>query len=102
MPCGCGQRGSTPSAFGLAKGSVQITDQGMIMLASTNGCTEPYHGQYQGASVYVVGLGTDAEAVYLKADNKRALRDARARRTTFDHLPARQLCHERMVELLGG
>jgi hypothetical protein len=102
MPCGCGGSRTTVSAFGTHQSQPTITDQGMIVLASAPECEQPYSGVFRSASVYVVGLGTDAETVYLRADRERAVRDAKQRRATFDHLPAKQLCDDKMRELLGA
>lgn len=74
----------------------------MFPLAQASGCTEPYHGAFTGASVFVVGIGTDKEKLFVRGQRKEALRYALDEAATVDHVHVTSLCHEPVRELLGA
>jgi hypothetical protein len=71
---------------------------GLYAVATTD-CDEPYVGEHAGRSVYVVGMGTDREQFFTRAQRSAAVALARSERLTIDHLPASQLCPQ-VVETL--
>jgi hypothetical protein len=73
----------------------------MFPLAAAPDCTEPYHGAFVGASLLVVGRGTDNERIFVRGQRTDALRYAKARKTTLDHVQARALCHDAVLAVLG-
>ena len=78
-------------------------DNGLLPLASYPDCTERYHGQFIGAQLFVVGRGVAAkEKLFLKGQFKEAAAYMRQNRTTIDRIRAVDLCHESVVQLLGG
>jgi hypothetical protein len=65
-------------------------------------CTKPYDGPFRQATVFIVGYTTPAETMYRRGDRKQALKHAREDKLTFDQVPARAMCHDLMVGLLGS
>jgi hypothetical protein len=110
MPCsGCGGRNSLGARGGaVVQSSRLIADEhGLLPLAQFTPCSDPYHGQFTGASVFVVARGTDKERLFRKLQADDATRYAMTQGTpgealTIDHLHSTSLCHEAMVELLGA
>jgi hypothetical protein len=74
-------------------------ENNMFTLATAPECTEPYHGQFQGATVYVLGLGTENERLFRKGDWTEATKAARVQGLTLDHVLAINLCHDKVIEL---
>lgn len=75
MPC-CGKSTSRSTYMGLP-GSPRFTAQGVIELASINGCTEldclaPYAGKHRNDLVYLVGWGTEHERLFRKGKEAAA------------------------------
>ena len=82
-------------------------EHGLLPLARYPDATEPYHGQFTGASVFVVARGTDKERLFRKLQADDATRYAMTQGTpgealTIDHLHSTSLAHQAMVELLGA
>ena len=73
-----------------------------IPLATAPDCTETYHGAFPSATVYIVGRGTGDETLYIKGQGDDARRHGRRQDLTVDHVRATDLCHEAVVELIGG
>lgn len=98
---GCGKRPDTASAVGLRSASTQHEGD-LYELASYPECDRPYRGAFQGATIYIVGYGTEEETLFRRADRGTAARLAREKRTSLTHVPAIELCEEAMLELLGA
>jgi hypothetical protein len=82
-------------------------EHGLIPLARFGSCADAYHGQFSGASVFVIGRGTDQERLFRKAQQDDATRYAIDNgpgqdALTIDHVHATTLCHDAVVELLGA
>ena len=75
---------------------------GMYPLAASNGCSEPYHGQYKRANVYVVGQLTDRERIFRRSAGKEATAHAREHNLSIRGYPAFNLCHDTMVGFFGS
>jgi hypothetical protein len=74
----------------------------LYQLASHPDCTTPYTGAFRSASIYVVGLGTDQERLFVRAEAQDAVAYARATGQPIAHLPAAQFCQDAMVAFLGA
>lgn len=101
---GCGgaaarARASRPTVPGYS-GSVNAN--GMTVLASSLGCTEPYSGTFQREDVFIVGLGTDVERIFTIDEGEAAVAYTKQTRTKLTRVTAHTLCHEAMVELFGS
>ena len=84
-----------------------LTSTGCCRWRVTPDPTQPYHGQFTGASVFVVARGTDKERLFRKLQADDATRYAMTQGTpgealTIDHLHSTSLAHQAMVELLGA
>ena len=102
MPCGgCGKGRDQARYEGAIRASRYDVDaNNMISLSTAPDCTEPYHGAFQGAKIYVLGRGTDQEQIYRKGDWQEATLQARTRNLTLDSVLAVNLCHDVVTELL--
>jgi hypothetical protein len=102
MPCSRCGKGTDPAFLtGAIQHSSPVLDENdLFALSSAPECTEPYHGQFLGASVIVVGRGTDKEKLFRKGDRLEASKMARQQNLTYDHVLAKHLCHELVVDLL--
>lgn len=104
MACGkCGGRRDT-SILGahLPSGNYVRDENGLFPLAQAPDCTEKYHGQFQGASVFVVGMGTEKEKLFVRGQKVEAMKYAKAQETSLDHVHVTSLCHEPVLGLLGA
>lgn len=106
---GCGGRNSLGARGGAVVQSTRLVadEYGLLPLAQYPNASEPYHGQFTGASVFVVGRGTEKERLFRKVQADDATRYAMAEGSTgetltIDHLHSTSLCHEAMVSLLGA
>lgn len=103
MGCACrDKKALTPDSRALTRSFPGVEQNGMTLLASAPDCSEPYDGVFRQATVFVVGYGTEREKLFKRGDRTAALSLAKAEKLTFDQLPARSLCHETMLELLGS
>ena len=104
-PCvhGCGGRTNFGIQGAVIQGAYPQPDEtGMIPMASCPGCTERYHGAFTGASVFLVGVNTEHEQMFVRGHRMEALRYANDRHTTLDHVHSTSLPHEAVVKLLGA
>lgn len=103
MACNCGNKNALyRGAANLGRANPIADSDGMYILASAPDCTTPYSGAYINSTVFVVGFGTENETLYSRADRSDAIAHARESNLTIDQLPARSLCHNSMVTLLGA
>lgn len=104
MPCACkqGKDALLWDGRGLTRSNPQPDDNGVYVLQADPECSTPYFGAFRGATVFIVGYGTASEKVYRRADRKPAIQDARENKLSIDQVPARALCHNLMVALLGA
>lgn len=75
---------------------------GVYEMASSPGCFQPYEGDYRTQSVFVVGLGTEQETIFLRANRTEAIEYSKENRLELHHLPAHNLCHQAMEEFFAG
>jgi hypothetical protein len=103
MGCGCKNKsGLTPDATGMRSTWPSPDESGMIKLASApDDCSSLYHGPFRQATVLVVGIGTESEQLFMRGQRSEAVTTAKANKLSIDAVPARTLCHESMVALLG-
>lgn len=94
IPCGCKDRKSlTPDSTALTRTYPRPDDEtNTIALQSSSGCTEPYSGPFRKTTVFLVGIGTDSEQLFARADRTAAINKARSEKLTFDQVLAGQLC----------
>lgn len=78
-------------------------ERNMFPLEGEDAATiEPYHGNFRGSTVYVVGYGTEHEEVFTRGSRHEAFRIAVQKETTLSHLSATMFSHESMIAALGG
>jgi len=101
MGCGCRKQGAvlTPNSMNLRRTYVRPDDTGVIALQSMPECTDPYSGPFRRTTVFVVGYGTEREQLFKRSDRNQAIAFARETRSTFDQVPAGQLCHDAVETL---
>jgi hypothetical protein len=75
---------------------------GMYPLAASNGCSEPYHGKYKRANVYVIGQLSEGEKIFRRSAGKEATAYAREKDLSIRGYLAANLCHDTMVEFFGA
>jgi hypothetical protein len=61
----------------------------------------PYEGPQGNAAIYVVGLGTENQQAFSRADRDRAISLARDNEWTIDVLPAKSLERDLVLATLG-
>lgn len=103
MPCACKDKDAlATSARGIARSNPQPGTDGIYALREAPDCTEAYSGAFRAATVFIVGYGTEHETVYRRGERKTAIEHARAKKLTIDQVPARSLCNQTMLTLLGA
>jgi len=103
MGCACkDKKALTPDSRALTRAYPGVDKTGVTLLATAPGCTDPYDGVFRQATVFIVGWNTENEQLFKRGDRTQALKLARTEKLTFDQVPARSLCHETMMELLGS
>lgn len=89
-PCNCGKGGLKPPAIAMSPGSA---GRSSYPTSTAPDCAEFYtSGPYAGASVYVVGRLTEAEAFFPKAKLTEASALAQSLHTTIENVPTSALC----------
>ena len=104
MGCGCGQvalREEVGNSLFKSGYQPQAGPNGVYEMFSHPGCWQPYNGKQRTASVYVVGLNTEYERVFVRKDNKDAIRYAKETDGVLHHLLANTLCHMAMEDFFG-
>lgn len=104
MGCGCSQaRDNTLAGKTLAAAeALSLNEYGMYDLYVAPGCSEPYHGAFAVATVYIAGRGTAVEKSFTRSQWNDANDYARRNDVGIVHVAASNLCHETMVDLLGA
>jgi hypothetical protein len=103
MGCACkDKKALTPDSRHLTRAYPGVEETGITLLATAPDCTTPYNGVFRQATVFIVGWNTKDEQLFKRGDRTKALEVARTNKLTFDQVPARSLCHESMVALLGS
>jgi hypothetical protein len=103
MGCACrDKKALTPDSRSLTRAFPGVEENGMTLLSTAPDCTTPYNGVFRQATVFVVGWNTPNETLFKRGDRTKALELAKKQKLTFDQVPARALCHESMVALLGS
>ncbi len=101
MGCGCGaKRGDRTVTTRVVR--PPTNSLGMFDLVSMPRCNTPYHGAFRSATIYVVGFQTDQERLFVRGDVAHAVEYAKQNKLSISHLPARQFCHDAMVEFFGA
>lgn len=104
MACsGCGGRTNVGIQGAIIQSaSPQPDEYDMIPMSKYPECHERYHGTFTGASVFLVGVGTEHEQIFVRGHRVEALRYANDRHTTLDHVYSTSLCHQAVLQLLGA
>lgn len=76
--------------------------QGLIPMATYPDCTERYDGAFTGASVFVAGLGTEQEQIFVRGQRVEAMRYANSNKITLDQVHSTSLCGEAVKKVLGA
>ena len=74
----------------------------MYPLAASNGCNEPYHGEFKRANVYVIGQLTDGERIFRRSASKEATAYARQHDLSIRGYLASNLPHDVMTAFFGS
>jgi hypothetical protein len=110
MGCGCG-KSRLPNKMGRFVdvrtddyGLVRLSMDGVTTLDSSNRHCEPYHGVFDGTYLYVVGLGTEHEKLFLRSGRRAAIDYAKEHGDLeiSNLLLARSFCHDTVVAVLGA
>jgi hypothetical protein len=103
MPCACKDKDAlAASARGIARSNPRPDQEGIYQLREAPDCNQAYSGAFRAATVFIVGYGTEHETVYRRGERKTAIDHARQAKLTIDQVPARALCHDTMLTLLGA
>lgn len=101
MPCACRDKNALGiSARGISRSNPRPGPNGLYELRADPECSQPYQGMFRGATVFVVGYGTENETVYKRGERTQAINHAKEQNLTLDQMPASALCERLMVELL--
>lgn len=73
----------------------------MYELASHPDCFRPYSGRRRAETLFVVGLAEPGEKVFLRSDNKAAIRYAKETKLRLLQVHSTQLCYEAVAGLFG-
>lgn len=102
---GCGAcGGGGQQSFGYdptGQAWVDVNEYGMRPLGTDAPNCEPYHGAFQGTSVFYVGADTDKAKLFLRGQREAAWNYAVENELTFQHVNCTEFCHDRIVELFG-
>jgi hypothetical protein len=80
-----------------------LDSRSMLTLNGDDQLCEPYHGQFTGTYVYVVGYGTEHERMFLRSLSKQAEQYAATNGVKVGRLiSVRSLCHDRVVAAIGA
>jgi hypothetical protein len=102
MGCGCKNKNElTGDASGLVQSWPNPNEVGMVELASAPDCDKLYSGPFRQATLLVVGLGTEQETLFVRGMREAAITLAKAESLTIDPVPARSICHDAAVAVLG-
>lgn len=104
MGCGCGQtRDQSIAGRMLRTGGTPLVldDAGLYSMSEAPGCTEPYHGAFPAATVYVADLDGEFEKLFTRKDFDGASEYARRNDVDLVHVAVKQLCHEPVFALFG-
>jgi hypothetical protein len=99
------RRDSDPTHVGVLKSSnadVELAETGFITLGSHPDCTEKYHGNLIGATVYIVGRTSDDATLYTRGGRAEAMKDSLTTNRSIDQVSVVDLCHDAVVGLLGS
>ena len=101
--CGCGGKRIEGSRATLRRSHRISQDvSGAYSSGSSVNCSGPYSGANPDQVIYMVAIGTENEQGFTRANRAQAIHVAATNEWTIDPLPARSLCHEVVVGVLGG
>lgn len=87
-------------------GLIRLSSDGVTRMASESpdGPCEPYHGAFGGTYLYIVGLHTEHEKLFLRQNRRDAIAYAKERGNLLisNLLLARSFCHDTLVSVLGA
>lgn len=104
MGCSCGKKREPRSegTSALRMSTPSTNNYSLYETSTLPNCDTAYYGAYTTSSIYVVGLKTEGERIFKRAEVTDAVAYAKASKLMIAHLPARQFCHEAMVQFLGA
>lgn len=103
--CGSCGGGGTAMSFGYdptGQAWVDVNAYGVRPIGDDPENCGPYQGMFQGTSVFLVGANTDEARVFLRDSRNEAWQYALDNELTFQHVNVTELCHDRMIALLGA
>jgi hypothetical protein len=103
MGCNCG-KAKDPALTSTTLRMAEVTPltNGIYQTTAFPDCQENYSGAFPGAFVYIVDVNGPNEKFFLRSQWKDAALYARRNGWTLNQLPARDFCHDLMLEVLGG
>lgn len=105
MACNCKKGASDTHGLLYHESRHVISASGVFEQLAGDG-VEAYHGLYLSADVWVVAMATEQQRVFLRAqatDAKAYYKQLMAEgRSTIDHVLARNMPHDLMLNLLGA
>jgi len=81
---------------------IDVNEYGVRPIGDEPASCQPYHGEFQGTTVFLVGYGTDEVKVFLRGARTEAWTYAQENDLSFQHINVVELCHDRVIGLLGA
>lgn len=97
MACNCGRK--TTRLETLRTSRAAPSRNGGYALAGYPDCETLHLGEYQGASIYVVGRNTEFERLFLRTALPEASAYAREVRQSIENLPTSALCDQAVLDV---
>jgi hypothetical protein len=105
----CGSCGGQPAALVSNAGYdpagmawIDVNEYGVRPIGDDAASCAPYSGMFQGTTVFLVGYGTDLVKIFLRDARAEAWEYAKANELSFQHINVTELCHERVLAMLGA
>ena len=107
MACGsCGGTTTPASNYALDQTAhpwIDVNEYGVRPIGNEQINCQPYSGIFQGTTVFLVGYDDpDKVKVFLRDSRAEAWQYAQENDLAFQHINVTELCHDRVVSLLGA
>lgn len=106
---GCGACGGGTSTGVTATGYdptglpwIDVNEYGVRPMGDDPVNCAPYSGIWPGTTMFLVGYGTEQEQLFIRDRRAEAWQYAKDNELTFQHINVTELCHDRVVALLGA
>jgi len=81
---------------------IDVNQYGVRPIGDDAESCAPYSGIFPGTTVFLVGYGTDLVQIFVRDRRAEAWEYAKENELTFEHINVTELCHDRVVALLGA